>query len=122
LVFAVFADLVLALHLAFILFVVGGGLLVWRWPKLLPWHVTAAVWGVFVALTNRICPLTPLENWLLVRAGRGGYAGGFIDRYLAPVVYPEGLTPSAQTGLGVFVIVWNLGVYLWLWRSRRLSR
>jgi hypothetical protein len=120
--FAVLADLVLALHLAFILFVAGGGLLAWRWPRLAPWHLAAAAWGAFVALTNRICPLTPLENFFLGRAGRAGYEGGFIDRYLAPVVYPEGLTPAAQTSLGVLVIAWNAGVYLLLWRRRRLSR
>lgn len=114
----VLADLTLLLHFAFILFVVGGGLLAWRWPKVAPWHLSAAAWGAFVALTNRVCPLTPLENLFLARAGRAGYEGGFIDRYLAPIVYPEGLSPRAQAALGVFVIVWNVGVYA-LARRRR---
>ncbi len=109
--FAILADLTLLLHLAFILFVLGGGLLAWRRPRLAPWHLAAAAWGAFVALTNRVCPLTPLENLFLARAGGAGYEGAFIDRYLAPVVYPEGLSPRAQVGLGVLVILWNAGVY-----------
>ncbi len=118
--FALLADLTLALHLAFIVFVVGGGLLVWRWPPLRPWHLAAAAWGAFVALTNRICPLTPLENAFLARAGKAGYEGGFIQHYLAPIVYPENLTPRLQTALGVVVIVLNAAIYgAWVWRRRR---
>ena len=63
-----------------------------------------------MALTNRVCPLTPRENLFLARAGGAGYEGAFIDRYLAPIVYPEGLSPRAQVGLGVLVILWNAGV------------
>lgn len=110
-VFLILADLTLLLHLAFILFVVGGGLLAWRRPKLAPWHLAAAAWGAFVALTNRVCPLTPLENLFLARAGRAGYEESFLDRYLAPIVYPAGLSPRAQVGLGLLVILWNAGVY-----------
>ena len=118
--FAFLADLTLALHLAFIVFVVGGGLLVWRWPRLRPWQLAAAAWGAFVALTNRICPLTPLENALLARAGQAGYEGGFIEHYLAPIVYPEHLTPRLQAGLGVLVIVLNVAIYsASMWRRRR---
>jgi hypothetical protein len=109
--FLVVADLTLLLHFAFILFVGAGGLLAWRWPRLAPWHLAAAAWGAFVALTNRVCPLTPLENLFLARAGRAGYEGGFIDRYLAPIVYPEGLSPRAQVTLGLLVILWNAGLY-----------
>ena len=118
-VFLVLAELTLLLHLAFILFVAGGGLLAWRRPRLAPWHLLAAAWGAFVAVTNRVCPLTPLENHFLARAGRAGYEGGFIDRYLTAVVYPEGLSPRAQAGLGLLVILWNAGVYgLALYRGR----
>jgi len=119
---AALADAVLVLHLAFILFVVGGGLLAVRWPKLVPWHLAASAWGSFVALTNRVCPLTPLENFFLARAGRAGYEGGFIDRYVASLVYPEGLGPRAQMGLGLLVIVWNAAVYVRLWRLRARRR
>ena len=109
--FALLADLTLAFHLLFVLFVVGGGLLVWKWPKLWPWHLAAAAWGAFVALTNRVCPLTPLENFFLERAGRSGYEGGFLENYIGQVVYPSGLTPRIQAWLGGFVVVWNAAIY-----------
>jgi uncharacterized membrane protein YedE/YeeE len=35
------ADLVVVLHLAFVIFVVAGGLLVVRWPRMAWLHVTA---------------------------------------------------------------------------------
>lgn len=112
LLYAFLADLTLAFHFLFIVFVVGGGVLAWRWSRLVPWHLACAAWGAFVALTNRVCPLTPLESHWLRLAGRAGYEGGFLDRYVAPIVYPSGLTPQIQVGLGVFVIVFNLAVYL----------
>jgi hypothetical protein len=56
------ADLLVALHLAFVVFVVAGGLLVLRWPRLAWVHVPAAVWGALVEVTGWICPLTPVEN------------------------------------------------------------
>ena len=40
------ADAVLLGHLGFVLFVVLGGFLALRWPKLAWAHVPAAVWGV----------------------------------------------------------------------------
>ncbi len=86
------ADLVLVVHLAFIVFVVVGGVLAlrWRWAPLL--HLPAAGWGVFVELSGRVCPLTPLENALRHAAGSSGYSGGFIEHWApragsCPAVY-----------------------------------
>ena len=106
------ADAVLVLHGAFIAFAVLGGLLaLWKrgWMLL---HLPALAWAAFVMVSGRICPLTPLELRLRRAAGEEGYAGGFIDHYLAAAIYPEGLTRSVQIGLGVAVVVFNLGIYL----------
>lgn len=105
------ADIVVLLHLAFILFVAAGGLLVLRWPRLAWTHVPAVVWGAMVELAGWVCPLTPLENKLRAAAGDAAYTGGFIDRYIMPIVYPAGLTRSMQLGLGAAVIAVNLFVY-----------
>lgn len=105
------ADLVVLLHVAFVVFVVAGGLLVLRWRAIAWLHVPAAVWGAFVELTGRVCPLTPLENDLRRRAGEAAYGGDFVARYLVPVLYPEGLTRETQLALGVAVIVLNVGIY-----------
>jgi hypothetical protein len=80
------ADLVVALHFGFVLFVVLGGLLVlrWRWVGLV--HLPAAVWGAWIEFSGRICPLTPLENEYRRLGGEAGYTGGFIEHYILPVL------------------------------------
>jgi hypothetical protein len=118
------ADAVVLVHLAFILFVAAGGLLVLRWPRLAWVHVPAVVWGALIEFAGWICPLTPLENRLRAAAGDAAYAGGFIDRYIMPIVYPDGLTRGMQLALGIAVIAVNLLIYgrLVIRRKRRSTR
>jgi len=111
LIYRALADLVLVVHLAFVLFVVLGGLLVLRWPRLAWLHVPAAVWGVLIEYTGWICPLTPLENSLRERGGGAGYSGGFIEHYIQPVLYPAGLTRGTQIVLGSLALLVNLTAY-----------
>jgi hypothetical protein len=117
--YALLADLTVFVHFAFIVFVVAGGILVRWWPKLMWAHLSAAAWGAYVSLANKICPLTPLEKWLSRQAGHEGYAGGFLDQYLFWIIYPRGLTPSVQRWLGVGVIVLNVAIYTWVHHTRR---
>ena len=112
------ADAVVLLHAAFVAFVAGGGLLVWRWPRLAWVHLPALVWGVGVEWSGAVCPLTPLEIWLRQRAGEAGYQGDFIDHYVMPLLYPAGLTRARQLGLGAAVLLLNLAVYGWRFRTR----
>jgi hypothetical protein len=111
LIYRALADLVLVVHLAFVLFVVLGGLLVLRWPLVAWLHVPAAIWGVLIEYTGWICPLTPLENSLRMRGGEAGYSGGFIEHYIQPLLYPAGLTRSTQVVLGSLALVLNLTAY-----------
>lgn len=113
------ADAVVALHFGFILFVVLGGLLALRWPRAGWVHLPIAAWGVLIEFIGFVCPLTPLENSLRLRGGQQGYAGGFIEHYLIPIVYPQGLTREIQIALGGFVLVLNAIVYAWVWRGAR---
>ncbi len=108
------ADVVVLFHLAFILFVVAGGFLVLRWPKLAWIHVPAFSWGALIEFTGWICPLTPLENTFRVAAGGLGYSGGFVEEYLIPMVYPASLTRTIQLVIGAAVVAINAGVYGWL--------
>ena len=94
--FRALADLVVVTHLAFILFVVLGGLLALRWPRALWLQVPAAVWGVLVEVGGWICPLTPLENRLRGLAGDAGYPGGFVEHYLLAWLYPAALDRSIR--------------------------
>ena len=116
------ADAVLLLHLGFILFVLLGGVLAvrWRWAPLL--HLPAVAWGVYIELSGRLCPLTPLENRLRIAAGDAGYAGGFIGHYLLALIYPAGLTQDVQYVLAAIVVGVNALAYGWVWRRRRRPR
>jgi len=105
------ADVVVLVHLAFIVFVATGGLLVLRWPKVAWAHLPSALWGALIELMGWVCPLTPLENTLRTAGGGSGYEGGFIVRYVMPVVYPSGLTRGMQVALGIVIITVNLFVY-----------
>ena len=83
-------------------------------------HVPAALWGTWVELAGRICPLTVLENWFRRMAGGAGYAESFIEHYVFPVIYPTGLTRGTQLWLGIAVAVLNIGLYgCWLLRRRK---
>ncbi|MBM3777604.1 MAG: DUF2784 domain-containing protein [Acidimicrobiia bacterium] len=113
------ADGVLLLHLAFIAFVLAGGLLALRWRRVPLVHLPAALWGVFVEASGGICPLTPLENLLRQRAGDAGYTGGFVEHYLVPAIYPAGLTWNVQVVLASLIAAVNIGVYWLVWRRRR---
>ena len=105
------ADVLVVAHLAFVAFVVAGGLLLLRWPRLAWLHLPAVAWGAYAEITATLCPLTPLENDFRRRAGEGGYEGGFIEHYLLPLLYPAGLTPRHQLWLGTVVVGLNLVVY-----------
>ena len=116
------ANLVMLTHVAFVLFVIGGGLLVLKWPRMAWLHVPAAVWGTMVEFMGWICPLTPLENRLLAQSADAGYEGDFIAHYLLPVLYPEGLTPTVQIALGLSMVIINVTVYGWALAKRRQKK
>lgn len=118
-VFRALADLVVVAHLAFIAFVVIGGVLV-RWRRRVALlHLPCALYGAAIEVGGWICPLTPLENRLRRLGGERGYSGGFIEHFLIPIIYPRALTPRAQVGLGVLVAVVNVAIYVWALRDRR---
>ncbi|MBO3274486.1 DUF2784 domain-containing protein [Pseudomonas schmalbachii] len=122
-IFRLAADAVLLLHLGFILFVVLGALLLLRWPRLAWLHLPAVAWGAYIEFSHGICPLTPLENRLRRLAGDEGYAGGFIEHYLVPLIYPGNLTDGMQLLFGLIVVLLNGALYGWLLlRGRRPAR
>lgn len=113
------ADIVLIAHFAFVLFVVLGGLLVLRWPRLAWVHVPIAIYGAVIEFVGFICPLTPLENALRERGGEAGYSGGFVEHYITAAIYPSGLTRQIQLVLGIGVLVLNAVVYTIVVRRAR---
>jgi hypothetical protein len=114
------AAVIVVLHFAFVVFVVLGGLLALRWPRVIWVHVPAVIWGALIEFTGWICPLTPLENRLRRAAGEAGYQGDFTAQYILPMLYPDGLTRRDQLVLGGIALAVNVAIYaLVLVRRRR---
>ncbi len=101
------ANAVVLLHLGFILFVAAGWIAVMRRWRVSLLHLPAVAWAALVEFRGWLCPLTTVENWLRDRAGAGSYGGGFIDRYVVPIVYPASLSRELQLGLGISLLAVN---------------
>ena len=117
--FSMAADGVVCLHFAFVLFVVLGGFLL-LWSRRVAWfHLPAAIWGVLIEIFGWICPLTPLENFLRHQAGEAGYASGFIEHYILPLLYPVELTRLMQYVLGAMLFIFNVLIYAFIFYGRK---
>ena len=116
--YGLLVTLLVLFHGAFVLFVIAGGFLVLRRPRLAWIHVPALIWGALIEFAGWICPLTPLENAWRRAAGESGYRGGFIEHYVTAAIYPAGLTRGVQIVLGVIVVGVNGWVYWRFWRGR----
>ncbi len=119
-VYRISADIVLLIHLCFVIFVIFGGFLVLcrRW---LVWlHVPALIWGVLIEIFYFICPLTYLENWLRTAGGATGYTGGFIDYYVSTILYLD-ISHFSKNLLALLLIMTNLAIYYYIYLHRRLS-
>jgi hypothetical protein len=117
--YQIYADIVVVLHLAFVIFAVLGGLFAIRWRKAIFFHLPAAVWATLIEFAGWICPLTPLENWLRAKGGESGYAGEFVERYILPVLYPSDLTREIQIVLGTLVVAINVSIYGFIFLIRK---
>jgi hypothetical protein len=116
------ADAIVIIHLAFVIFAVFGGLLVFKWKRVAWLHVPAFLWAALIEFAGWVCPLTPLENSFRELAGATPYDTDFVAHYLLPLLYPAALTRNLQIFLGVLVLSVNVGVYGWLlWRARQTS-
>jgi len=115
------ANLVLIVHLTFVIFVLFGALLVWRRRWIAWFHLPAAAWGIAVEFSGWTCPLTILENWLREQGGEIGYQASFIAEYLLPILYPPDPTHEVQHTIGTFVVASIVSMYGWLWLRSRVA-
>lgn len=84
-------------HFAYLMYLPIGGFLALRWPRTMVLHVPTVAWGVAVIGLELPCPLTALESWARRRADMDPLpTTGFVDRYVAGVVFPTGRTGAAQ--------------------------
>lgn len=116
------ADMAMLLHFGFILLVILGGLLALYWQRFVFAHLPAVLWALYIELKpGTYCPLTPLEQMLRQRAGEPSYEGGFINHYIAPIIYPD-MTIEDQYMIGIALFLYTVAIYggvLWRWRSSR---
>jgi hypothetical protein len=116
------ADIVMLAHFGFILLVVFGGLLALQWQRIALVHLPAVFWALFLELKpGTICPLTPLEQTLRQRAGQPSYAGGFVEYYLDPIIYPT-ITIPDQYLIGISLLVVTAVTYWGVYRRWRSAR
>ena len=121
-IYHLLADLTVVIHLLFVLFVMLGGLLILRWRFFVWIHMPAVFWAMLIEFSGWICPLTPLENHLRIKGGSSGYATGFVEHYITPLLYPSQLTREMQIFLGLLVLIVNLVIYLWVWHTHGRAR
>ena len=105
------STLTLIIHFLFIIFVILGALLFFVKPWTLYFHIPAFIYGVYVELTQSICPLTYLENYLLTKANLATYSTTFIQNYLYAIIYPINLTKEIQISLGITLLIINGIIY-----------
>jgi len=112
------ADAVLVAHLAFLAFIPLGGVLTWRWPRVVWAHLTAVAIGVVSITVKFDCPLTTWEQSLRRRGGQRPYTNGFVDHYLTGHVYPHGYDWAVQLVFGACIVASYAYSYS-RWRARR---
>ena len=120
-IYSFLAVVLVLVHLAFIVYVLFGALLILKWPRTFWLHLPTCLWGMTVEFTGWICPLTPLEIELRLLAREQGYSGSFIIHYMLPILYPVGLTREIQWILGGIVILINLIIYTLVLKSSSSS-
>ena len=91
-------------HFAFLAYLVTGGFLAWRWPRTIWLHLAVVAWGFSTVAFRLQCPLTYVEDWSRRKAGEQGLTTGFIDTYLAGVVYPQRFAGLMQLLAGLAVV------------------
>jgi hypothetical protein len=112
------ADAVLVLHLAFLAFVMFGGFLAWRWPRMIWAHLVAVAIGVVSITIHFDCPLTTWEQSLRRRGGQRAYTDGFVDHYLTGHLFPHGYDWAAQLVIAACIVTSWIGLFL---RHRRAA-
>jgi Protein of Unknown function (DUF2784) len=104
--YAIAAGLLVALHFAFIGYVVIGGFLALRWRRTMWLHVPAVIWAAAIATKRADCPLTWAERWARHRAGLAPLPpNGFIAHYVTGTLYPAGWLMGVQVAAFALVAV-----------------
>ena len=107
-IYVVAVALVVALHFAFLVYLVVGGFLALRWRWTIWLHVPVVVWGVGIVVLRYDCPLTWLEQRARHAAGMAPLPEGFIDHYITGVLYPANYVVLVEA------VVFSIVVASWI--------
>jgi hypothetical protein len=107
--FRLIAYTAVAAHFAFLAFVVLGGFLAWRWPRLIWFQIAGVAWLVLVVAAHLACPLTWIQDRAREHAGMTPTPGGFIATYVDGVFFPHGHQPAAMAVAGAVVLTSWIG-------------
>ena len=108
----VIAAVLAAFHVAYVLFVLFGALLIPVWPPMIWIHLAAVAWAGGTMIGNLGCPVTTWEKDALRRAGRDPYPEGFLQHHVLRRVFPEENARRNHVLLGLFAIGLNAALYL----------
>jgi hypothetical protein len=111
----VVADVVVAVHMVFLVYMVLGGFLALRRFGLIWPHVGVIVYSFYVTLTSFTCPATTLEKWLLGLGGETPYEGSFIHQYLRGRLYP----PELETAVWISCMAIAMASWAYVLMRRR---
>ncbi len=109
--FELAAIITFLLHLFFIVFVTLGSFLIFIRKKLIFFHFPALCWAVYAVLSRTVCPLTYLEQWLLIQANREQFSSSFINHYLVPLVYPKEISYEELIIIVLLLLLINIFMY-----------
>ena len=110
------AKIVSAVHLLLTLFALLGGFIVIfaRWVAWI--HIPIAIWGAYVFLAAKTCPLTPLEKNFYKKAGVEVSEDDFVEGFM-PFLKKLIESPRRREFLiGCLFLMWSVIVYLFLWK------
>ena len=107
----VLARLVVAIHVAYVAFVLFGSFLVFRWPSMVYFHLAAVVWAFATLAFDLGCPLTPWEKIFLRRAGIEPYPEGFLQHHILRTRFAAEDSRKNHTIAGFAVLALNAAVY-----------
>jgi len=107
----ILAFVTLALHLAWLVWILLGWL-VTRRRVLLRWlHILSLLWGIVISVFPWTCPLTYAEIYFERRAGTNPYEKSFLEHYVELLVYPN-VPPRLLMWSAVAVCLLILGTYV----------
>ena len=111
-------EAVVVAHFLFILFVIFGAVVAWKYPLLRWLHWASMAYGLLIEIFHWVCPLTLVETELRRRGGLSYYDDSFISHYLQQIIYLDAPRRSLIIAAVVVVSV-NIGLY-WLFSRRDL--